>query len=138
MQSVPITTNVLSSNPVQARFTQYNMSLCDKVCKLLATQVGGFLRFPPPIKLTAMIELKYCWKWCYTPLSGLKFQSKIKRLRLLEEISNLSICDGDHRCKETQATVIIVKDDVYDDVGITSPKFGFNWLSCLQKKRGGE
>jgi hypothetical protein len=37
MQSVPITTNVLSSNPVQARFTQYNMSLCDKVCKLLAT-----------------------------------------------------------------------------------------------------
>jgi hypothetical protein len=34
------------------------MSLCDKVCKLLATQVGGFLRllrFPPPIKLTAMI-----------------------------------------------------------------------------------
>jgi hypothetical protein len=29
-------------------------------------QVSGFprvLRFPPPIKLTAMISLKYCWKW---------------------------------------------------------------------------
>jgi hypothetical protein len=29
-------------------------------------QVGGFLRvlwFPPPIKLTVMILLKYCWKW---------------------------------------------------------------------------
>jgi hypothetical protein len=30
-------------------------------------QVSGFLRvlrFPPPIKLTATIWLKYCWKWC--------------------------------------------------------------------------
>ena len=29
-------------------------------------QVGGFLRvlrFPPPIKLTVTILLKYCWKW---------------------------------------------------------------------------
>jgi hypothetical protein len=26
-------------------------------------QVGGFLRFPPPIKLIATIYLKYCWKW---------------------------------------------------------------------------
>ena len=29
-------------------------------------QAGGFLRvlwFPLPIKLTAMIQLKYCWKW---------------------------------------------------------------------------
>jgi len=29
-------------------------------------QVGGFLRvlrFPPPIKLTTTILLKYCWKW---------------------------------------------------------------------------
>jgi len=26
-------------------------------------QVGGFLRFSPPIKLTATIYLKYCWKW---------------------------------------------------------------------------
>ena len=30
-------------------------------------QVGGFLRFPPLIKLTATIKLKYCWKWCKTP-----------------------------------------------------------------------
>ena len=30
-------------------------------------QVGWFLLvllFPPPIKLTATIYLKYCWKWC--------------------------------------------------------------------------
>jgi len=29
-------------------------------------QVGGFfriIRFPPPIKLTTTILLKYCWKW---------------------------------------------------------------------------
>jgi hypothetical protein len=29
-------------------------------------QFGGFLRvlrFQPPIKLTATIYLKYCWKW---------------------------------------------------------------------------
>jgi hypothetical protein len=33
-------------------------------------QVGGFLRvlrFPPPIKLTATIWLKYYWKWLSTP-----------------------------------------------------------------------
>jgi hypothetical protein len=32
-------------------------------------QDGGFLRvvrFPPPIKLTATIELKYCWNWLST------------------------------------------------------------------------
>jgi len=32
-------------------------------------QVGGFHRvlpFPPPIKLTTMIKLKYCWKWRLT------------------------------------------------------------------------
>ena len=33
-------------------------------------QVSGFLRvfrFPPPIKLTTIIQLKYCWKWHLTP-----------------------------------------------------------------------
>jgi hypothetical protein len=31
--------------------------------------VGGslrVLRLPPPLKLIAMIKLKYCWKWCLT------------------------------------------------------------------------
>ena len=32
MQSVPITTNVVSVNPVQARCTQYT-TLCHKVCQ---------------------------------------------------------------------------------------------------------
>ena len=42
-------------------------TLCDKV---LSVTCGRFvvlseyvLRFPPPIKLTAMIQLKYCWTW---------------------------------------------------------------------------
>jgi hypothetical protein len=34
-------------------------TLCDKVCQWLATCRW----FPPPIKLTATIYLKYCWKW---------------------------------------------------------------------------
>ena len=36
MQSVPITTNIASSNPTQARCTWYNI-MCDTVCKWLAT-----------------------------------------------------------------------------------------------------
>jgi hypothetical protein len=37
---------------------------CTILCDL--RKVGGFLRvlrFPPPIKLTATIKLKYCWEW---------------------------------------------------------------------------
>jgi len=40
-------------------------TFCDKFVSDL-WQVGGFLwvlRFPPPIKLTATMKLKYCWKW---------------------------------------------------------------------------
>jgi hypothetical protein len=29
----------------------------------LVSDVGCFLRFPPPVKLTSTIQLKYCWKW---------------------------------------------------------------------------
>jgi hypothetical protein len=39
--------------------------------------VGGFhrvLRFPPPIKLTGTIKLKYCWKWRETPPHPLPIQ----------------------------------------------------------------
>ena len=52
MQSVPMTTNVGSSNPVQA-IQRYVMKFVSDVW-----QVGGFLWalwFPPPIKLTATI-----------------------------------------------------------------------------------
>jgi hypothetical protein len=38
-------------------------------------QVSGFLRvlrFLSPIKLTAMIQLKYCWKWHQTPYKQTK------------------------------------------------------------------
>ena len=51
VQSMPITTQVVSLNPV------HNTTLCDKFVSNLQ-QVSGFLQvlqFPPPIKLTAKI-----------------------------------------------------------------------------------
>ena len=52
LQSVPITTNVVSSDPIQA-IQHYLMKLVSDL-----RQVDGFLWvlwFPPPIKLTPMI-----------------------------------------------------------------------------------
>ena len=65
MQSVPITTEVVSSNPFHGEM----YSIQHYVIKLISDlwQVVGFLRFPPPIKLTSTIKLKYCWKWHYKP-----------------------------------------------------------------------
>ena len=56
MQSVPITTDIVSSNPVYGEV----YSIQHYVIKFFSDlrQVGGFLqvvRFPPPIKPTAMI-----------------------------------------------------------------------------------
>ena len=51
MQSVPMTTNVVSSNPTLA-LQHYVIKFVNDL-----RQVGGFLRipqFPPPIKLTAL------------------------------------------------------------------------------------
>jgi hypothetical protein len=61
VQSVPITTKVVSSNPVHGEV----YSIQNYVIRYVSDfrQVGGFLRvleFPPPIKLTATIYLKYC------------------------------------------------------------------------------
>jgi len=58
-----ISTNVVISNPVHVEVysTQHVIKF---VCAL--RQVSGFfwvLWFPPPIKLTATIQLKKCWKW---------------------------------------------------------------------------
>jgi hypothetical protein len=47
----------------QMGYGYLNTTLCDKGYQWLA--VG--LWFSPPIKLTATIYLKYCWKWCQTP-----------------------------------------------------------------------
>ena len=57
-ESVPITTNVVSLNPANGKV----YSIQHFVIKFVSDmqQVGGFLRFPPPIKLTATIYLKYC------------------------------------------------------------------------------
>ena len=51
VQSVPITTNVVSSNTVHGEV--YSIQQYVIVSDL--QQVGGFLRFPPPIKLTTTI-----------------------------------------------------------------------------------
>jgi hypothetical protein len=56
VQSVPITTNGVSSNPVHGEVYSIQHYFIKFVSDL--RQVGGFLRvlrFPPPIKLTAMI-----------------------------------------------------------------------------------
>jgi len=61
MQSMPITTKVVSWNSVHIAVN----SIQHYVIKIVSDlqQVGGFLQvlpFTPPIKLTAMILLKYC------------------------------------------------------------------------------
>jgi len=51
MQSVPITTEVVRSNPPRLGFSAQR--LCDKVSKWLAAGrwfYRGFIQFPPPIK----------------------------------------------------------------------------------------
>ena len=56
VQSVPITTKVVSSNPVHGEVYSIQHYVIKFVSDL--RQIGGFLRvlqFPPPIKLTAMI-----------------------------------------------------------------------------------
>jgi len=56
VQSVPITTNVLRSNPVHGEVYSIQHYVIKFVSDL--RQVGGFLcvlQFPPPIKLTATI-----------------------------------------------------------------------------------
>jgi hypothetical protein len=56
MQSVPITTNVVSSNPAHGEVYLIQHYVMKFVSDLL--QVGSFLRvlrFPPPIKLTTTI-----------------------------------------------------------------------------------
>ena len=60
MLSVPITTNVVSSNPAHGEVNSIKHYVIKFVSDL--RQVGGFfrvLRFPPPIKPTAMTKLKY-------------------------------------------------------------------------------
>jgi hypothetical protein len=53
MQSVPITTDVVSSNLDQGEV--YSIQLYVKNLFSDLQQVSGFLRFPPPIKLTATL-----------------------------------------------------------------------------------
>jgi len=56
VQSVPITTKVVNSNPVLAEVYSIQNYVMKSVSDLW--QVGGFLQvlqFPPPIKLTATI-----------------------------------------------------------------------------------
>jgi hypothetical protein len=61
VQSVPITTKGVSSNPVHGEVYSIQYYVIKYVSDL--RQVGGFLRvlwYPPPIILTVTILLKYC------------------------------------------------------------------------------
>jgi len=56
---------VVSSNPTHGVVYSIQHYVINFVSDLW--QVDGFLWvlwFPPPIKLTATVYLKYCWKWC--------------------------------------------------------------------------
>ena len=53
VQSVPITTKVVSSNPVHGKVYSIQHYVIKFVSDL--RQVNGFLRFPQPRKLTVMI-----------------------------------------------------------------------------------
>jgi hypothetical protein len=53
MQSVPITINIVSLNPAHGEVYSIQHYVIKFVSDL--RQVGCFLRFPPPIKLTATI-----------------------------------------------------------------------------------
>ena len=53
LQSVLITTKVVSSYPVQGEVNSMQHYVIKFIFDL--RQIGGFLRFPPPIKLTATI-----------------------------------------------------------------------------------
>jgi len=61
--SVPIKTEVLSSNLIHDEV--YSTQHYAIKCHWLATGrwFSPVFRFPPPIKLTTKIYLKYCWKW---------------------------------------------------------------------------
>jgi hypothetical protein len=61
VQSVPITTKRVGSNPAHGELYSMQYYVIKYVNDL--RQVSDFLRvlrFPPPIKLTATIYLKYC------------------------------------------------------------------------------
>ena len=61
MQSVPVTTNVMSLNPTHGKVHSIQFYVIKFVSDL--RQIGGLLQvlwFPLPIRLTAMIQLKYC------------------------------------------------------------------------------
>jgi hypothetical protein len=60
MQPVPITTNVVSSNPAHGEV----YSIQNYVIKFVSDlqQVSGFLLFPPPMKLTTTIKMKSWFK----------------------------------------------------------------------------
>jgi hypothetical protein len=57
VQSVPITTNVVSSNTAHGEMNILQHYVIKFHCLYVSDlrQVAGFLLFPPPIKLTTMI-----------------------------------------------------------------------------------
>jgi len=61
MQLVHITSKVVNSNPAYGVVYSVQHYVIKFVSDL--RHIIGFLRCPSPLKLTAAIGLKYCWKW---------------------------------------------------------------------------
>ena len=104
---MPITTNVVSLNPIHGEV--YSIQNC--VIKFVSDlrQIGGFLqvlRFPPPIKLTAMIITEILLRKLNTePSIGASHQVSVQlakqfqRRRFLEiNQSETRIAYGSHVC----------------------------------------
>ena len=53
--------------PFMARCTGYNIMWLSLSVTCDRSVVSSLLKFPPPIKLTATIKMKYCWKWRLAP-----------------------------------------------------------------------
>ena len=73
MQSISITTKVVSSNPtlVEVHSMQQYVFISD------LRQVSGFLRVHPPIKITTAIYLNYCCKFLKTIIPTVKLKQWI-------------------------------------------------------------
>ena len=70
IQSVPIITKVVSSNPAHCELYSIQHFVIKFANDL--PQVDGFLwvlRLLPLIKLTTTIKFKYCWKWRLTQIT---------------------------------------------------------------------
>ena len=73
MQSVPITPNVVSSNPTQHRQGVLDTTLCDKICQLCKLQ-KGYTRLAAASDKVYQLLAKSQWFSPGTPVSSTKIK----------------------------------------------------------------